>query len=79
MEWRKYKKNKKGNRPYVSERHSIKNEQKKSEYINSMMSDSMSSSCILYLLIRTSKTFFRNMFFWSCVNVYFMDGLHSKI
>lgn len=39
-----------------------------------MTRDSTSSLCILYPLIRTSKTFFRKMFFWSCVNVYFMDG-----
>lgn len=72
------KKTKKDNRPYVSERHSIKNEQNKSEYINSMTQDSISSLCILYLLIRTSQTSFIKMFFWSCVNVYFMEGLHSQ-
>lgn len=68
MEWRKYKK-------YIFKRHSIKisKRKKKSEYINSMTQDSTCSFSILYLLIRTSKTFDRKMFslFWSCVNVLF--------
>lgn len=36
----------------------------------------------MYPPIRTSKTFLRKkklFFFWSCVNVYFMEGLYSKM
>lgn len=41
----------------------LKNIKRKSEYRNSMTQDSTSSLCILYLLIRTNKTYFRKMFF----------------
>lgn len=68
MEWRKYKKKK--DRPYVSERHSIKKWAKEIWMVNSMTWDSTFSVCILYLLTRTGKTFFRKMFFWSRVSVF---------
>lgn len=67
MEWKKVQKTD----HTFPKRHSIKKSAKeKSEYINSMTRDSTSSSsCILYLLIRTSKDIFQKNVFWSSVNV----------